>query len=1149
DITFGQNTYTSLFVYKKPTGSLTATSTVFENFCGPSVPAFNSLSEISTTRLWDGRLPKTSLCFPACKGKGYDAAQSIALDLSSTLNQDEIEAQLNSSSLLSVGEQLTMALYSSSGDSRPYCSDQEIDLEEDDLLCVDPQDDCETESFSDEICYSGGHQDTGAICIPWGRIFLAILYSAPVQFILDLLLLMIVLGDNRSRSVTAEDDLSDSAVVAASRKCTIQWLLLTAVIALVLIVSRIRAALFVPRILVNCIPIRPTSQHCIASSNLLGKVQAADYRRLSDADGESDDGKGKEELSPWQLLRSLTILVVESQGFEYFVYSLVGVYALFILSSLGIEDYVSAGVNNVFEAIDTVFLGLFLLEIVLRLIAEGLWYLYDRWNLFDFVIVVGSCVAKIAAPGDAQSFTILRLFRLLRLVLALRKAGSKKKARGGQQSDSTALQFSSRVDRVVDILREVKESKGVSAAMREKMDWASEIISTNKLYTISVSAGKGGTDEDGDDELGAIRSEINDWLALASATAKTSTKTWRDDELENFLAKKRAASLADTNAENASKASHSQTRTANLLGSILAGSELITDHPDNGQINRINLDPGATRVIGYLAKSATMWSFNIFTLRYLLGHPNNIPDPEAYDASYAPELDPRLKSPAEVLASPKAAQNRRGSVLNVVASGARRSIRGSITGGGTTTSNPALTARLTSLGHDVMTGTLYRTFNKNAALGFFDDSDLSELPLLSCAGMYFFSVVSAFGDDYGPVGQLLPSESPRNYKQHVVSDRSVKLDLVATAEFLRKVEKGYLPRNPYHNSMHSVDVMQAMLTFLVCIQLGSASPQLFSAQEVQAGLLAAAIHDYQHPGVDNGFLTSSHHPIAIRYSDNSILENHHVASVFTLLNKMPVNPLTGYSEEDWALSRKMIIEMVLMTDNQNHFTTLSELRAKLKNCSSSFPGHKSDLSDRQLLLNILLHAADLSNPSRDIECYLLWAPRVMEEFSRQGDLERERGMPLSPMHDRTNVNTPKCQTGFIDVLVLPLYQVLSQIMPDLINGECLPNLQLSRQYYATRPGAAVDVAGGGRASIVRRLSLLKSGNTTKALGEIVTSPDSGSPKSRDNPERENDVSSVSRKVSQSLMKLMTTARGLFGIASRVRQESGRSQEMSEEMPI
>jgi len=48
-------------------------------------------------------------------------------------------------------------------------------------------------------------------------------------------------------------------------------------------------------------------------------------------------------------------------------------------------------------------------------------------------------------------------------------------------------------------------------------------------------------------------------------------------------------------------------------------------------------------------------------------------------------------------------------------------------------------------------------------------------------------------------------------------------------------------------------------------------------------LTAAAIHDFEHPGVNNIFLTKLQDTIAIRYNDTSVLENHHVAASFELM--------------------------------------------------------------------------------------------------------------------------------------------------------------------------------------------------------------------------------------------------------------------------
>ena len=45
-------------------------------------------------------------------------------------------------------------------------------------------------------------------------------------------------------------------------------------------------------------------------------------------------------------------------------------------------------------------------------------------------------------------------------------------------------------------------------------------------------------------------------------------------------------------------------------------------------------------------------------------------------------------------------------------------------------------------------------------------------------------------------------------------------------------------------------------------------------------LIAMVVHDLDHPGRTNNFLTNSRHELSILYNDKSILENHHVATAF-----------------------------------------------------------------------------------------------------------------------------------------------------------------------------------------------------------------------------------------------------------------------------
>ncbi len=61
----------------------------------------------------------------------------------------------------------------------------------------------------------------------------------------------------------------------------------------------------------------------------------------------------------------------------------------------------------------------------------------------------------------------------------------------------------------------------------------------------------------------------------------------------------------------------------------------------------------------------------------------------------------------------------------------------------------------------------------------------------------------------------------------------------------------------------------------------------------------------------------------------------------------------------------------------------------------------------------MVHCADLSNPTKPLDLYRNWTNRVMEEFFVQGDLERERGLDISPMCDRHTATVEKSQVSLL----------------------------------------------------------------------------------------------------------------------------------------
>ncbi|KAF1435915.1 High affinity cAMP-specific and IBMX-insensitive 3',5'-cyclic phosphodiesterase 8B, partial [Pygoscelis papua] len=83
----------------------------------------------------------------------------------------------------------------------------------------------------------------------------------------------------------------------------------------------------------------------------------------------------------------------------------------------------------------------------------------------------------------------------------------------------------------------------------------------------------------------------------------------------------------------------------------------------------------------------------------------------------------------------------------------------------------------------------------------------------------------------------------------------------------------YHSSNSYHNSTHTVHVLHATVFFL-------------GKERVKvAALIAATIHDVDHPGRTNSFLCNAGSELAVLYNDMAVLESHHTALAFQLMAK------------------------------------------------------------------------------------------------------------------------------------------------------------------------------------------------------------------------------------------------------------------------
>ncbi|MEM7239322.1 MAG: ion transporter [Pseudomonadota bacterium] len=82
---------------------------------------------------------------------------------------------------------------------------------------------------------------------------------------------------------------------------------------------------------------------------------------------------------------------------------------------LGLETSktVMASWGPLLVALDTICLGIFIVELLLKLIAQGFGFFRRAWNLFDFVIVG---IALLPATGGLSVLRALRILRVLRAI-------------------------------------------------------------------------------------------------------------------------------------------------------------------------------------------------------------------------------------------------------------------------------------------------------------------------------------------------------------------------------------------------------------------------------------------------------------------------------------------------------------------------------------------------------------------------------------------------------------------------------------------------------------------------------------------------------------------------------------------------------------
>lgn len=82
-------------------------------------------------------------------------------------------------------------------------------------------------------------------------------------------------------------------------------------------------------------------------------------------------------------------------------------------------------------------------------------------------------------------------------------------------------------------------------------------------------------------------------------------------------------------------------------------------------------------------------------------------------------------------------------------------------------------------------------------------------------------------------------------------------------------------------------------------------------------------------------------------------------------------------------------------------------------------------------LNTLIHSADISNPTKPLNLYNKWTTLVINEFWKQGDIEKEMNLTVSRYCDRNIDSVPQIQIGFIKGVVFPMFNTIVKFFPNL----------------------------------------------------------------------------------------------------------------------
>lgn len=248
------------------------------------------------------------------------------------------------------------------------------------------------------------------------------------------------------------------------------------------------------------------------------------------------------------------------------------------------------------------------------------------------------------------------------------------------------------------------------------------------------------------------------------------------------------------------------------------------------------------------------------------------------------------------------------------------------------------------------------------------------------------------------------------------------------------IRNNYFSFVPFHNFWHGFSVAQILFSVG---ERNEKYTRYLHGKEYFYLLLSGLGHDLCHPGVNNSFLIGTRNELAVKYNNESVLENHHVSVLIRLVEKSQI-----MTDMEFEYARKIFLECILSTDMAKH----KETEEKFENTMQSY-----SVKNRQHRVNFMsyiLHSADIGNQSVNFPLAVLWSLRLCREFNQQCSQEEKIGITISE-HLRLGRDVTKIknsQVGFIKSIILPMWVSLSNHLDNL--DDHIRTLQQNQKKWA-----------------------------------------------------------------------------------------------------